>query len=213
MREHNLEPSLELFERVPLVEAYADWLRERAELKATASGSQMRVSSAIIGVYATAVTFIKWLHRNHANKGRKWRNIDTIETFRQLESENWVWRDANEVPLSNDADPNWVDLDTLDEAREKLEKWLEEHPKPPGDKMTGDKQWAATVQDLLLVSLWTRIPPLRSQVPRTLKLLPYSHPSQDNRLSWVENNGCYALWFPRSKTCTRKSRRAVSKLH
>ena len=109
------------------------------------------------------------------------------------------------MPLSSVADPNWVELDELDKAREGLEERFGATPLPrEGASDTEKKEWADALQDLVLISIWTLLPPLRSQVPRTLKLLPYNHPTQDNRISWLEGEGCYAVWFPKSKTCAKQ---------
>ena len=205
LREHNIEPSIELFEKVPLVEAYTDWLRTRAEAKAHAQARSVRVSSAIIESYSVAVTFVKWLNRNHASKGKKWNKVDAIEQFRELEQQAWNYKNDNEVPLSNSADPNWVELDELDKARESLEERFDATPSPSeGASDSEKKEWADALQDLVLISIWTLLPPLRSQVPRTLRLLQYNDPTQDNRISWLEKEGCYALWFPKSKTCAKQ---------
>jgi len=85
LREHNIEPSIELFEKVPLVEAYTDWLRARAGERASIKETQVRVGSATIETFSTSVTFLKWLNRHHGNKGRKWKNISMLLS----NSESW----------------------------------------------------------------------------------------------------------------------------
>ena len=99
LREHNIEPSLELFEKVPLVEAHTDWLRARAGERASIKETQVRVGSATIETFSTSVTFLKWLNRHHGNKGRKWKNIDAIEQFRELEQQSITYRRDNEVQI------------------------------------------------------------------------------------------------------------------
>ena len=72
--------------------------------------------------------------------------------------------------MSSVADPNWVGLDELDKAREGLEERFGATPLPrEGASDTEKKEWADALQDLVLISIWTLLPPLRSQVPRTLK--------------------------------------------
>ena len=65
------------------------------------------------------------------------------------------------------------------------------------------KAWCKMYQHYIVVSLFSRIPCVRSQVPRHCQILPLDDDSQRNRISWCDKKSSFCLWFPKSKTASK----------
>jgi hypothetical protein len=206
---HKLEPDLELCTRVNLWTNYLEWLKVRSAEREGRKGESTRTTvsgdvSASGGVQfcAAAISVCKWLDKDNSKRGRNFRNIAHIEALRGLLCQCRTM--ANHVKRPDkDSDPYWVELEDLDIARTNLENIVGASPSSDASRSTKLK-WAQNFQDYLLCMMWTRVPPVRSQVVRSLRLLPLPHKSEASRLSWDAIKDCYVMYFPHHKTGSKK---------
>jgi hypothetical protein len=75
--------------------------------------------------------------------------------------------------------------------------------KPPA-AWAAKLKWANSFKKFMLLSLWTRVPPVRSQVVRKLKLSNIKSKSHENQIYWDENKNSYVMYFPHHKTAGGK---------
>jgi hypothetical protein len=206
---HKLEPELELCTRVNLWTNYLEWLKVRSaeregrkdeSTRTTVSGDVS--ASGGVQLCAAAISVCKWLDKDNSKRGRNFRNIAHIEALRGMLCQCRTV--ANHVKRPDkDSDPYWVDLEDLDIARTNLENIV--GASPPSDASKSTKlTWAQNFQDYLLCMMWTKVPPVRSQVVRSLRLLPLPHKSEASRLSWDARKDCYVMYFPHHKTGSKK---------
>ena len=206
---HKLDPKLELCKRLNLWHLFFEWLRgrsiEREERRP--EGKKMAVSGDLtasggVQFCAAAIMICKWLEKDNPKKGRKFRHIEHIEKLRALLCQLRTTADKVKK-LDKDSDPCWVEMEDLDAGRNKLAAKVSNVPASDASKKA-KLQWAQDFQDYMLCMMWTRVPPVRSQVVRSLRLLPLQHQSKASRLSWDCKKGCYVMYFPHHKTGSTK---------
>ena len=152
---------------------------------------------------AAAIMVCKWLEKDNPKKGKCFRHIEHIEELRGLLCQ--MRNAANKVKrLDKDSDPCWVEMEELDAGRDKLAAKVSSVPASDASKQAKLK-WAQDFQDYVLCMMWTRVPPVRSQVVRSLRLLPLHHQSKASRLSWDPKKICYVMYFPHHKTGSKRS--------
>ena len=206
---HGLEPKLELYKRVPLLQAYLEWMVTRraesdmlkgGEATATSGSGLNPTARSAVQYTATAVMVGKWLERDNPNKGHRFKKVEYIEDYRVMESQSFAEADLLKEK-DCDSDATWVSIDEIDGCWGVLEKLA--LSKPP-DAWAAKLKWAISFKRFILISMWTRAPPVRSQVVRKLKLSNIKSKSQENQIYWDENKNSYMMCFPHHKTAGGK---------
>jgi hypothetical protein len=188
--ELNLTPTLTLYNNIGVFMQFTKFLDQRA-IERGKDGA--RAMSKHVQASA-AVTALKWLYRGKTDFGVGFKDIKIIRSYRLLEAKYMKAKKKNEKKLSKEEVENWLELNKIREVYKDLsEKVL----KGPNKKALQCNEAMLNFHQLrqkhLVVGLFTRIPPLRSQVLRSLRV---SKEGYYNRMWLCDKRGAYVLWFP-----------------
>jgi hypothetical protein len=184
----NLTPSLSLYNNIRVFMQFMEFLDERAMGRGKGGAMAMTKHTHV----CAAVTVLKWLHRGKTDYGLGFKDIKIIRTYRKLEAKYMKLKYKTEKKLSKEEIGNWIELQEIRKMYSDLTTTILKGPRSNASDKS-KLQFHRLTQKHLIVGLFVRIPPLRSQVLRTLRI---SNEGYYNRMWYCEKKGVYCLWFP-----------------
>jgi hypothetical protein len=183
-----LTPTLSLYNNVRVFMQFMEFLDERATTRGKGGAMAMTKHTHA----CAAVTVLKWLHRGKTDYGLGFKDIKIIRTYRKLEAKYVMLKHKKEKKLSKEEIGNWLELPEIRKMYNELTNTISKGPRSNASR-NSKLQFHKLRQKHLMVGLFLRIPPLRSQILRTLRI---SSEGYYNRMWYCEKRGAYCLWFP-----------------
>ena len=200
-------PNLNCYCDYQLFEDYLAWLDEQA----VAQGRRCALPMSKFAHTAAAVSAVKFCHWDKSHEDN-FTDVQLVRKYRKLLKDFMKDKKTNYPDLDKDQVPNWVELPQLRKAWVDLEGVLIDSVPGSGASHSKRLAYAKQFQEYVVMSLWLGIPPVRSQVLRTLvwEEKPPNDPKAPNCLYFCQKKGTYCIWAPDQKTSKNTIRGAIT---
>ena len=201
-------PNLNLYCDYELFTDYLVWLDEQAVLAGKACALPMTKFART----AAAVAAVKFLHWNKSHEDN-FADVALVRKYRKLLKDLMNDKKANYPDLDKDQVPNWVDLPELRAAWFAFESKLINTVPEKDASYCKRLEYAKQFQQYVVMSLWLGMPPVRSQVLRSLVYTgnePPTSPHDPNRIYFCDKKQTYCIWAPQQKTSKNTIRGAIT---
>ena len=201
-------PNLNLYCDYELFTDYLAWLDEQAVL----AGKTCALPMSKFARAAAAVAAVKFLHWDKSHEDN-FADVALVRKYRKLLKDLMYHKKANYPDLDKDQVPNWVELPELRAAWFAFEtKLINTVPEKDADYCER-LEYAKQFQQYVVMSLWLGMPPVRSQVLRSLVYTgnePPTSPKDPNRIYFCDKKQTYCIWAPQQKTSKNTIRGAIT---
>ena len=200
-------PNLNCYCDYQLFEDYLAWLDEQA----VAQGRRCALPMSKFAHTAAAVSAVKFCHWDKSHEDN-FTDVQLVRKYRKLLKDFMKDKKTNYPDLDKDQVPNWVELPELRAAWANFECELIVDVLGSGASHLELLAYARRFQQYLVMSLWLGMPPVRSQVLRSLvytEKAPTS-PQDPNCIYFCEKKQTYCIWAPQQKTSKNTIRGAIT---